>query len=285
MPIKPYLYVLATLLLGQPYLVWSADVTDIGTVSHYQSQQRYAFGAKLLELALTKTGLKFEIKAIDENAVNEGRGELMVIRGQLDVQWHSTTAKREASMIPIKIPVYRGMLGLRLLLAKNSRAAELSNIQTLAQLQKYTGGHGTHWGDLPVYATNNLPVRTHVDYELLFKWLIDERFDYFHRGMNEIWPEQKRYSEELSVVDNVMLFYPHPVYFFVTHHRPDLAKKLELGLQKAIDDGSYKALFFEEHQSILNQSNLSKRRLIKLSNPVAPDLDPEVTQWWLPANK
>ena len=88
---------------------------------------------------------------------------------------------------PDKIPVYRGLLGLRLLLVKRSRKAELSHIGDFTGLAKLVGLHGSQWGDLPVYACQQkLPVVTHVNYTSLFHMLIAGRADYFHRGISEI---------------------------------------------------------------------------------------------------
>ena len=140
-------------------------------------------------------------------------------------------------------------------------------------------------GDLPVYAANELPVKTHVDYNLIFKWLISNRIDYFHRGINEIWPEYERHSKDLSVVNDVMLFYPLPVYFFVAKQRPTLAKDIRAGLKIAIKDGSYKTLFLNEYEEILRKSNLNERRLIILDNPDSKPLTAKDMQWWLPDSK
>lgn len=255
------------------------------TVRHYQVQQRYAFGMKLLTLALSKSGQHYQLLSPKKQEVNERRGESMVINGSLDVQWLSTSKKREAAMIAIEEPIYRGILGLRLLLSRKDKAHELSNIQSKQQLSQYTGGHGAHWGDLPVYAANGLPVKTHVEYNLIFKWLISNRIDYFHRGINEVWPEYERYSKDISVVNDVMLFYPLPVYFFVTKQRPRLANDIQAGLKIAIKDGSYKTLFLNEYESILRKSNLKERRLIILDNPDSKPLTAKDMEWWLPDSK
>ena len=77
----------------------------------------------------------------------------------------------------------------------------------------------------------------------IFKMLKLGRIDYFHRGLNEIWGELSTHKETLKIADNVMLFYPLPVYFFVTKSRPELAKKLEKGINLALEDGSFKTLF------------------------------------------
>lgn len=252
-------------------------------IKHYQKHDRYQYGEQLLDLALSKLGIDYEIKAPASQDMNEARGELSVIAGDLDVQWMSASARREASMIAIRVPIYRWILGMRLLLVENERLAELGRIGALDDLKQYTAVHGKHWGDLPVYAANQLPVTTLVKYESLFKLLTLGRADYFHRGLNEIWDEAERYKSTLGIADNVMLFYPHPVYFFVTPGRQDLARKIEQGLQLAQEDGSFKRHFLAYHQRFIDKARLDARTLIVLENPVLPDSAPEIdTHWWLP---
>lgn len=253
------------------------------TIQHYQFQARYEFGHKVLELALKKIKTHYEIIAPNRQMVNEARGEYKVISGELDIQWMSTSEKRESKMIPIKVPLYRGLLGLRLILVPIESQQRFKNIKTVKELSNFVGGHGAHWGDLPVYKANGLPVRMYGDYETLFRLLEDKRFDYFHRGVNEIWQELALRQDTLAVADGVMLFYPHPVYFFVTKSRPKLASDIEQGLKKATQDGSLKALFKQYHQKFIDQANLESRTLIRLKNPVNPPSMPAIdTSWWLP---
>ncbi|MEH6631286.1 MAG: hypothetical protein V7776_10685 [Halopseudomonas aestusnigri] len=277
---RPYISVFFFVLI---FLACPLRAEEKLIVKHYQQHDRYNFGLKVLTLALSKLQYPFEIQTPEHQYANEKRGEHQVIIGQLDLQWMSTTPHRENEMIPIKIPIYRGILGLRLLLVKNDRSNQLGTIDTIDDLRNYAGGHGLHWGDLPVYQANNLPVVTHINYDNLFQMLIGKRFDYFHRGLNEIWEEQGRYSDQLSIVDNVMLFYPHPVYYFVTKKRPQLATQLEKGLKIAVEDGSFEKLFLENFSHIIQQGQLERRKLIVLQNPVVPEkTDPIDTSWWLP---
>lgn len=252
-------------------------------VKHYQHQERYKFGFQVLELALEKLNHSYEIQTPDEQFVNEKRGEQQIIAGQLDLEWMSTTQDRENRMIPIKLPLYRGMLGLRLLLTTPKMQPHISEITTIRDLRKYIGGHGSHWGDLGVYELNGLKVDTSASYENLFTKLIGGRFDYFHRGLNEIWDEQKRFDSQLEIADNIMLFYPHPVYFFVSKHRPKLAEKLRRGLKIALEDGSYKALFVKHFDHYIRLGKLENRNLIMLNNPAVPGDTPAMdTSWWMP---
>jgi hypothetical protein len=255
-------------------------------VSHYQVQARYEFGLRLLDLALSKLNIDYEITSPYQGnplGINEARGEYKVINGDLDLEFRSTSEKLESSMIPIRIPIYQGLLGLRLLLIKPSMNSTIGNVNSLEGLRLYAAGHGLHWGDLPVYRKNNLKVVTSTEYENLFNMLIGGRFDYFHRGVSEIWDELDRYSGDLVIADNIMLFYPHPVYFFVSKSRPELAVLIEKGLQMSINDGSYKRLFQQTYSESIRKARLHDRRLIRLVNPVIPQDTPVIdTSWWMP---
>jgi len=252
-------------------------------VKHFQSQARYQFGHELLELALSKVDKKYTINAFDRYPINEARGEKMLINGDFDVQWLSTSAAREENLIPIKIPIYKGLLGLRLLLVKKQNKAKFSHIATVEDLRKYTGGHGSHWSDLSVYPANQLPVHTNSNYDSLFLQLANDRFDYFHRGLNEIWREYLKHKDKLEIADNVMLYYPHPVYYFVNKNKPELTNDIKKGLNIALNDGSYKALFFKQHGNNIEKGNLKSRTVITLVNPDIPKGTPKInTDWWLP---
>ncbi|MTI08902.1 ABC transporter substrate-binding protein [Curvivirga aplysinae] len=279
--LKISLFVALTIMWVLSPLAAHADESIV--IKHYQYQERYKFGHQLLLLAISKLDIPFVVQGPTTQDVNEKRGENQILEGRLDIEWMSTTRDREDLLIPIKIPLYRGVLGLRLLLVTPTMHPSISEISTLDDLQSYTGGYSQHWGDLPVFEANNLRVDTSTVYESIFKKLIYGRFDYFHRGVQEIWDEQKRYNKQLIVADNIMLFYPHPVYFFVGKHRPELAKNLRRGLDIAMEDGSYKKLFFEYFEHYIKLGNLENRKLIVLNNPVVPQDTPALdTSWWMP---
>lgn len=129
-----------------------SNADEILKVSHFQSHSRYAYGEKLLNLALSKVSNNYEIKVFQPNneSLNEARGELEVIEGRVDIEWMSTTLDRESKMIAIKTPIYRGMLGLRLLLVHKEEHQMLSKLSNLEELQELTGGHGLHWKDITI---------------------------------------------------------------------------------------------------------------------------------------
>ncbi len=251
-------------------------------IRHYHLQPRHDFALKLLELVLSKSGVSYQIEAVKSDEVlTEGRVEKMVVDGELDMLFISTSAERERSMIPVKVPIYRGLLGLRLLLIKPEQNEKFKKIKSLKDLKPFVAGHNVHWSDFGVFKDNGLKVVSSTNYAALFEMLKHDRFDYFSRGVNEVWGELAQHSDELIIADNIMLFYQHPVYFFVSKHRPELAALVEKGLAQATEDGSYKALFQSYYAKTLQRADLKNRTMIYLNNPAVPaGTAPIDTSWW-----
>jgi len=267
--IKTFKFFLVSLLF------LNSSFAEVVVVKHYQTQERYRFGEALLKLALSKVG-NFKVVGVEKRGVNELRGELEVLKGNLDLEWMGVTNEREKKMTSIKLPIYRGLLGLRLILVTKENFHKISSIRDIHDLRLYTGGHGANWKDLNVYAANGLKVEKQFSYELLFKMLINGRFDYFHRGINEIWNEQKRYSSKLFIADNIMLYYNQPVFFYVNKEKKKLATQLKRGLEICLKDGSYKRLFLKHFGTFIENGNLGNRKMINLINP-----DPAANRYFI----
>ncbi len=114
--------------------------------------------------------------------------------------------------------------------------------------------------------------------------LINERFDYFPRGIYEAYPEYEGRKEkfpDLFVEETILLHYPYPCYSFVNINNVRLADRVERGLNMMIEDGSFDELFFESHQEIIEKSNLKGRRLFEIENPLLPATAPlDRTELW-----
>jgi len=99
------------------------------------------------------------------------------------------------------------------------------------------------------------------------------RFDAFPRGASEPFVEVKKYpSLRLKVEDNLVLQYTMPFYLFVNKGNKNLARDLELGLNRAIEDGSFEEVFLKNPtvKDMLEQARLNQRRVIHLDNPTLP---------------
>lgn len=204
---------------------------------------------------------------------------------QMDIIWTMTSKEREQLMLPIRIPLLKGLLGHRVFLIRQQRQPEFSAITELGQLARFTAGQGSHWPDTDILRANGLPVDTSPHYELLFTMLKGGRFDYFPRGINEIWPELEVHAGEgLAVETDLMLAYPAPMYFFVKQGNQALAERLRVGLKRLIDSGEMDQLFYN-HPSIkeaLEHAAINHRRVFTLTNPDLPEATPlDKPEYWI----
>ncbi|MGS0680536.1 hypothetical protein ACVBIL_05155 [Shewanella sp. 125m-7] len=221
-----------------------------------------------------------------KESVTQRRGLLMLADNKIDVVFLATTVAREQDFLPVKVPIMRGILGHRLLLIHKDNQKKFGKIVDLAQLKRQTeAGFVVHWADMKILEHNNIRVQKQPIYENLFVMLSAKRFDYFPRGINEIWDEVITYRDSapnLVVDKHIVLHYEYPVYFFVNKHNKKLAERIELGLERALKDGSFKRLFLAHHKTILSQAQLAERIQFNLDNPTLPPNTPKIDKsWWL----
>ena len=147
------------------------------TLKHYQGHPRYKYGLTLLQKVLERNGHTVRFEAMTD--LNEARGEMLLKQDAIDFEFLSTSEKREQQLHAIKIPIYFGLLGARLLLVRNQDVGKFKNFRKPSDLSKLTAGHGRHWSDLGVFEANGLPVLPSVKYNLIFEQLVHNRTDYF----------------------------------------------------------------------------------------------------------
>jgi len=238
------------------------------------SLESYAKG--LLKLALSKVPNKYDWEESVPNTAEE-RVVSMLMDNKLDVVWYATTKDLEERMQPIRICIYRGMLGYRVLMIKRGAQNKFNGIKTLEDLKRVSLGQGRFWADTSVLTANNLNVVKVLKYEGLFYMLDGGRFDAFPRGVHEPWSEMQRYPKlELDVEQNLLLSYINPFYFFVNKSNTQLAKDIERGLRIALEDGSFNEYFMNDPtvKDVITKANLKSRTLIRLENPGLPEKTP-----------
>lgn len=273
---------LVTLLCFFP-ITARAEVLKISQGTN--SIEDYAKG--LLKLALSKIPDKnYEYKETLPNTSEERMVSLLIDK-QLDVVWYATTNDLEERMLPIRICIYRGLLGQRVLMIKKGTQYKFDGIKTLEDLKKVSLGQGRFWADTNVLTANGLNVVKVLKYEGIFYMLDGDRFDAFPRGVHEPWAEMKRYPKlALDVEKNLLLSYVNPFYFFVNKSNPQLAADIERGLRIALEDGSFNEYFLNDPtvRDVVANANLKDRITIKLSNPSLPPKTPvnDASLWFDP---
>lgn len=198
--------------------------------------------------------------------------------------WTVTSIHREELLRPVRIPLFKGLIGTRLMVIRRQDEARFKQLRNLKDLQQLVAGQGANWPDTAVLQANGLPVTEGVGKEQLYKMLAAKRFDYFPRGVTEIANEMaflQRY--DLIVAPDWYLSYPAAMYFFVNKDNQALAERIERGFEALIDSGEFEQ-FFANHPRVKNGlPHLIGRRPIHLHNPSLPEATPvdNSRYWWM----
>lgn len=201
----------------------------------------------------------------------------MLLQGELDLMWAGTTQELESKLIPIRVPVYKGLMGHRVFLASQQAVNRLKKVESLAQLKAFSLGQGDEWSDTKILKHAGFNVVTGTRYHNMFDMLALGRYELFPRAAHEVWKEAALWQERGIVVDkSIMLVYPMPAYIFVSPKNPELAKMLEYGLNQAINDGSFDAYFYAdaEVKAALENTDFNSRKVFHLENPYLSDKTP-----------
>lgn len=245
----------------------------------------------MLTLALEKTAEQGEwLLEPAENAVPQSLALQQLSNNEnIDVVWSMTSIKREKQNRAIRIPLMKGLMGYRLLIIRAEDQQWFRRLQSLDELRELRAGQGHDWPDIEILHTNGLSVEGEEDYDNLFVHLQQGKFDYLPRAINEPWQELAARPElGLMVEEGLLLYYPTAEYFFVNKKNTALAQRLEQGLLRAIEDGSFDKLFRQHpiNANAFGQANLLGRRVLRLENPLLPKDTPFAdTHLWWPAAK
>ena len=187
------------------------------------------------------------------------------------VIWTMTDKEREQQLRPIRVPLFKGIFGYRVVLIRKQEQARFDQVKTVHDLAKFLGGQGTHWPDTPILQANGLRLSTAETTESLFRMMGAKRFDYFPRGISEAWFELlQRTDSNLAVEENILLYYPSAIYFFVNKENEGLAQRIEKGMEILIDNGAFDKFFYNHPRVSSGLENIKNRRIIHLNNPYLP---------------
>lgn len=228
-----------------------------------------------LDLALQKSQQEFGdyiLQPIDI-PILQTRHFVELSLGRIDVFWTMASAIRDSFARPIKVPLAFGSYGIRILAINKTTENKMVSISDVVSLNNYTALSGADWPDTSILKHNGITVDEGHSEDELYKLVNQFPSFYFPRAITEIYDELARLAEPNVLAERTLaLSYPAVMYFYVANDNVELAKRLEKGLLKAIDDGSLAQLFFtfEHHQMAFKEAKLQQRRMIYLENPTLP---------------
>lgn len=263
--------VLLLLALLAGYAVASAKIV----VRYPKQESANVYPLQVLQLALQEAGVAFELQA-SNNPMPQGRAlQQLAKHDDVNLVWTMTSIERERTLLPIRIPIDKGLLGWRLMLVHKQQSDVLSKVKTLEHLRALTAGQGHDWPDTEILRFNGIKVETTPSFEGLFRMLDYRRFDYFPRSVIEIWDEQNAFDIHTLTIDrHLIIHYPTAFYFFVAKENAALAQTIETGLNKAIANGKFEQLFQKTYGEHLKRAGLKSRTRLELTNPLLPPATP-----------
>ncbi|MGI0115273.1 substrate-binding periplasmic protein [Zooshikella sp. RANM57] len=283
---KTLLSILVTMLFSMTCM---ANDTVIHPRSQSHKDTRYLDLIALLRKAMdetTKTFGDYTLHAA-KKLVSETKSieELAAGTNLLTVIWTSTSEEKESKLIPIRIPLRKGILGYRLILVTENTQEKLRDVKSLDELKAFTVGQVKGWGDVTIFKHNQFTVATSSTYESLFKLLATDKVALFPRGVNEVFNEYRVHKgrfPRIKIEEKLLLYYPWPYYFFVARDNERLAERITKGLEKMIKDGSFDTIFNQFHKKAIEQARLNERQLFILENPLLPARTPlQREELWL----
>jgi len=170
-------------------------------------------------------------------------------------------------------PLTKGLLGYRLLLVEDRSLAKFAQINNPQQLQALSIGIPETWADADLFRHNQYKVIEQGTLDDLLLLLKQGTFDYVALGVNEIEEIYHHHAVSLggiSIEPSLMLYYPFPLVFYVTPTKPNLAERVQKGLNTIIASGEFEVLFAHHHGDVVQRLNLHNRAIFTLSNPVIP---------------
>lgn len=242
------------------------------------------YTAGVLRLALSYSQNKYVFEDVVDST-SQIRSIQNLNSGLADVLCIGTSDVLEKKLRPVRIPLYRGLLGHRVFMIRKGTQHLFDDIDSLEDLKKISLGQGSEWPDTTILEANGLNVVKVLRYNSLFPMLDGGRFDAFPRGVQEPWPEMESRPElNLTVENNLVLVYRMPYYFFVGKDNYELHREIESGLEQAIKDGKFDEYFFNSPhiKAMLEKANLKNRKAFYLDNPMlTPETPLHREELWL----
>ncbi|WP_397599477.1 hypothetical protein [Silvanigrella sp.] len=243
------------------------------TASENENSLSYEYA--ILKLILDKSKERYgEYQLVKSIKMSQTRAfhELSKVDSEVNVIASMTSIERENKSSPIRICLFKGLLGVRIPIVLNSEKERIEKIKTYSDLKKLKVGQVFDWPDKKILEANKMSVIKTTVYTGLFPMLVLKRFDIFPLGALEVYQIEKEHEAKykLNVIENWAIAYPTGYYFFVNQKNKILEERLNYGFMNAIKDGSFDEIFNKYNSNFLKIANLENRKIFKLKNPILP---------------
>lgn len=265
------IFIFVLLAMSLSHKVTAAVWTIKYPKSEVENDERFEFPLALLELSLQKTGVRYQLVASSSSITQAKSIRRLEENLEINVLWSMTDGQRESQLLPIRIPITKGLIGWRVLLTHKDNPFLFAKVNSQADLLKYSPVQGIAWPDTKILQANGFNVITARDYIEATQSLNFQEADFFPRSVIEVSSElDNAYSKNFRLKKNILIRYPAAQYFFTNKSNITLANLIRTGLERAIADGSFDKLFMAHYGEVLERLNVEGAKVFELTNPLLP---------------
>ena len=253
------------------------------------SDARAQYPIALLKLALDKTGVNYELRPSDRILLTGKAMRQLRENREVNVVWSMTDSQREKELTAIRIPIAKGLIGLRVFVINKEKKPKFDDVLSLNDMRKLVPIQGEEWPDTKILQANGFNVFTVPEFREGYDMIKQGKGDFFPRSVMEVTAELEEEGRRtnLSLEPSMALYYPTAMYYFVNGNNKTLENLIQTGLNRAIEDGSFDALFESTYAPILESLDVNKRKIFTLENPLLPIETPLTNSalWYKPTTR
>ncbi|WP_374585916.1 hypothetical protein [Pseudoduganella sp.] len=233
---------------------------------------RREYSRALLQQVMERTVPQFGAYSIDYADAHMERPRLLEALKQgalVNVTAYPADAKWLKALLSVPVPTDMGLQSWRIALIDARHQEKMRRLALPDGLKQLTAGVGSVWVTRAALRDNGFRHVTGSNYIGLFNMLMAGRFDYFPRGVNEIFQEydlRRAAFPQLAVEDSIVLHDNIPSLFFVSPRHPRLHQRISAGMEMLLLDGTLERFVLQHHRAYLQRAKLCQRRRIELPN-------------------
>jgi len=252
--------------------------------------ERHLYYWQLLDAALASNRDKYGDYSLSAYSLpmtfQRAAAEVATGNGRVNIISRATNLDLEKRLRPVRIPLDKGLLGLRMFLIRQETQGALNNVRTLGELQQFSVGQSSAWSDVRILQSAGFRLVLSDGYAPLFPMLGARRFDLLARGAIEIASEWRAFHgsvPELAIEERFLLYYPMPRYFFVPRNEAGerMAERIEDGLLRLRRSGEFERRYQAWKKVVFKDIRLEGRTVFRLPNPeLSPEAPLNDKYWW-----
>ena len=149
---------------------------------------------ELLQLIFSKLDIDLTIEYSPEG-LTQGRAMKALSNGNLiNLNWSVTTKEREQQLLPIRIPIYKGLIGWRVFYIRKEEQELFSQVDNVDDLKNLVAIQRFDWPDYKILLANDLNVEGNIAFNRMHDAVISGLADYYPRSILEIIGESNNYK-------------------------------------------------------------------------------------------